>query len=57
MVARLPRPASGKLSVALGDGQRLDAIELPDAPYTLVYVKSVRSGTVPAHAIMPLNRP
>jgi len=57
MVARLPRPASGKLSVALGDGQRLDALELPDAPFALVYLKSVRSGTVPVHAIMPLNRP
>ena len=57
MVARLPRPACGKLSVALGDGQRLDNLEIPDAPYTLVHVKSVRSGTVPVHAIMPLQRP
>ena len=57
MLARLPRPASGRLSVALGDGQRLDGLEIPDAPFTIVHVKSVRSGTVPVHAIMPLKRP
>jgi hypothetical protein len=57
MVARLPRPESGTISVVLGDGQRLDGLAIPDAPFTLVHVKSVRSGTPPIHAIMPLNAP
>jgi hypothetical protein len=57
MVARLPRPENGTLSVVLGDGQRLDGLRVPDAPFTLVHVKTVRAGTPPIHAIMPLNRP
>jgi hypothetical protein len=57
MVARLPRPESGTLSVVLGDGQRLEGLQIPDAPFTLVHVKSVRAGTPPIHAIMPLNAP
>ena len=57
MVARLPRPESGTISVVLGDGQRLDGLAIPDAPFTLVHVKSVRSGTPPIHAIMSLHAP
>jgi hypothetical protein len=49
LAVRLPRPDSGTLSVALGDGQRLDALALPDAPVSIVYLKSVRSGTRPLH--------
>ena len=57
MVARLPRPESGTISIVLGDGQRLEGLAIPDVPFTLVHVKSVRGGTPPIHAIMPLNAP
>jgi hypothetical protein len=57
MVARLPRPASGKLSVALGDGQRVDGVELPDQTFSIVYLKSVRSGTKPLCHVLPLAAP
>ncbi|NBX26297.1 MAG: hypothetical protein EBQ99_09685 [Planctomycetes bacterium] len=51
LAARLPRPDSGTLSVVLGDGQRLDGLALPDAPVSIVYLKSVRSGTRPLHCV------
>jgi hypothetical protein len=35
----------------------VDNLAIPDVPFTLVHVKSVRSGTPPVHVIMPLNAP
>ena len=54
LAVRLPRPESGTLHVVMGDGQRLDGLVLPDAAVSIVYLKSVRSGTRPLHAIFPV---
>jgi len=54
LLARLPRPTSGKISVVLGDGQRLENLELPDNPISIVYLKSVRAGTKPICHVMPV---
>jgi hypothetical protein len=56
LAARLPRPDSGTLSVVLGDGQRLDGLALPDAPVSIVYLKSVRSGTRPLHCVFAVPK-
>jgi hypothetical protein len=54
LAARLSRPESGTLSVVLGDGQRIEGLTLPDAPVSIVYLKSVRSGTRPLHVVFPV---
>lgn len=57
LVARVPRPPSGVLHLALGDGQRIDGIQLPDRPFSVVYVKTVRSGTRPVWHVLSLTAP
>ena len=54
--ARVPRPATGKVSVVLGDGQRIGPIDVPDTTVSMVHLRQTASGTAPVVSTFPITR-
>lgn len=54
-VASLPRPADGRLLIAVGSGAAVD-LTLPSTLFALVTVKTVSAGAPPAIHVAPLGR-
>ncbi|KAB7624117.1 COG3014 family protein [Alkalilimnicola sp. S0819] len=50
-VARFARPATGTVTIGSPDLAPVE-VSLPDAPFSIVYVKAARAGTTPSHVVM-----
>lgn len=54
-LARLSRPADGRLSITTAEGRVLRTITLPEARFCLIHVRMPTAGAEPACAIIPFQ--